>query len=228
MVTLHDARSVARMLATTIHPLQVIVFGSVAKAGRGNDLDLLIIVQDTAGDVGEIHSKLYHSLKNFYRQFDIESFIISVSTFRRYFFEDSPFLKMIVNEGRCLYMKNARATWIKDANEELDIAECLFENEYYRGTCYHAQQCLEKTIKAALLGKGWELEKSHNFGRLVAIARDYHIDISITEDDLIFMDSIYRGRYPGEVGLLPLGIPQKIDGERALRIAKEIFESLQK
>ncbi len=228
MVTLQDARSVSRTLVNSIHPSHIIVFGSVAKEGSGHDLDLLIIVHDTEANVGEIHSKLYNSLHEFYRQFDIEPFVISVSTFRKYFFQDSPFLKMIVNEGRCLYMKNARDEWMNNSREELDIAVCLFENEYYRGTCYHAQQCLEKAIKAVLLGKGWELEKTHNFQRLVAIAKDYHINLVMSEEDLIFMDSIYRGRYPGEVGLLPLGIPEKSDGERAVKIAKEIFETLQK
>ncbi|MBI5308074.1 MAG: HEPN domain-containing protein [Planctomycetes bacterium] len=97
--------------------------------------------------------------------------------------------------------------------------------EYYKGSCYHAQQSIEKSIKACLLAKGWELEKIHNVERLLSIAGDFVIAINVSEDDVVFIDSIYRGRYPAEAGLLPLGEPSGSDAKRALSIADNTYNS---
>ena len=38
----------------------------------------------------------------------------------------------------------------------------------------------------------------------------------------VFLNSIYRARYPAALGLLPDGEPQRIDAEKALSIAKRV------
>ena len=48
------------------------------------------------------------------------------------------------------------------------------------------------------------------------------------EDDFIFLDSIYRSRYPAEEGLLPLGEPGAQEAKRAIKIAKGIVKKLVK
>ena len=73
-----------------------------------------------------------------------------------------------------------------------------------------------------MLKKGWELEKIHSIERLVAIGDDYRIKIKITDEDITFIDSIYRSRYPGEAGLLPLGEPTEADTRRAIEISEKI------
>ncbi|TVL97774.1 MAG: hypothetical protein CV087_22035 [Candidatus Brocadia sp. WS118] len=45
-------------------------------------------------------------------------------------------------------------------------------------------------------------------------------------DDAIFMNSIYKGRYPTEEGLLPHGEPSREDTERAISAAKKLIEML--
>ena len=42
------------------------------------------------------------------------------------------------------------------------------------------------------------------------------------------MDEIYRGRYPAESGLLPLGTPTKEDADRAAYIARRILRVLRR
>ena len=116
---------------------------------------------------------------------------------------------------------------MKQAKDELDMASYLLRGGYYKGSCYHAQQSMEKSIKACLLAKGWELEKIHNVERLLSIAGDFGISINVSEDDAIFIDSIYRGRYPAEAGLLPLGEPSDSDAKRALCIADNTYNSIQ-
>jgi len=45
MVTLKEAKRLTKEIVKTIKPLSVILFGSVARCGEGEDLDLLIITE---------------------------------------------------------------------------------------------------------------------------------------------------------------------------------------
>ncbi|TLD39858.1 MAG: hypothetical protein JETT_3880 [Candidatus Jettenia ecosi] len=45
-------------------------------------------------------------------------------------------------------------------------------------------------------------------------------------DDAIFLNSIYKGRYPTEDGLLPHGEPSRKDTEQAISAAKKLIEKL--
>jgi len=48
-----------------------------------------------------------------------------------------------------------------------------------------------------------------------------------TLEEIVFIDSIYRGRYPAEAGLFPLGEPSNKDAEKTVSIAKRIFRDVQ-
>ena len=113
----------------------------------------------------------------------------------------------------------------REAEEELGMATYLLQGGYLRGACYHAQQSIEKAIKAKLFKKGWALEKTHSVQRLAAIAKDYKVRMSLTDDEIILIDSIYRGRYPIEAGLLPLGDPSATDAKKAVDIAQKLLKS---
>jgi len=119
-------------------------------------------------------------------------------------------------------MKNAETEWMKDAADELNTAQYLLGGGYFKAACYHAQQAVEMHLKARLLAKGWELEKIHSLARLCALAADYGITVSLSDADVSFIDSIYRVRYPGELGLIPLGEPSFEDSKRALEIARKL------
>ncbi|MBF8277130.1 MAG: uncharacterized protein HW390_2203 [Candidatus Brocadiaceae bacterium] len=85
----------------------------------------------------------------------------------------------------------------------------------------------EKIVKWALLKRGWELENAHSIRRLIAIAKDHGINLTLRDEEVDFIDSIYKGRYPGEDGLLPLGNPTKRDAKKALQIAQNITEQIE-
>lgn len=225
MVTFKDAKDVADVIVDKLQPFSVLLFGSVAREGKGSDLDLLVLVDDTSRISGKLDLSIHKTLKQFYSKFAIDPFIIPLSTFCEYYTNGSPFLSLIVKEGRYLYMREAAKEWIKQAEYELNMAEYLLQGGFYKGTCYHSQQCVEKTLKARLLEKGWALEKTHSMERLVSIGGDYNLDFNVTDDEIVFVDSIYRGRYPIETGLLPSGEPSKEDGEKAVRIAMRLLAS---
>ncbi|MBU1627558.1 HEPN domain-containing protein, partial [bacterium] len=211
MVTLKDAREVSKEIVKKLQPISVIVFGSVAKEGIGEDLDLLVVSEDDQKTIRELNGLLFKHTRGFYKRFAIDPFIVPVSKLRECFSKGSPFLRLIQNEGRSLYMKDSVKEWLKRADEDFAMARYLLEGNYFRGACYHSQQAMEKSLKGRLLQKGWELEKVHSIERLMVLAGEYNLRLEIDEDDIIFIDSIYRGRYPAEEGLLPLGEPQKGD-----------------
>jgi HEPN domain-containing protein len=226
MVTLDDAKEVAKELANVIDPVCVVAFGSVARAGRGQDLDLLIVTEDRVENTEEAFQKVHQHLKPFYQRFAIDPFVAPRSEITRSLQKGSPFLRMIQRHGRCLYMKESTKQWVHQAKEDLAMATYLFEGGYYRGACYHGQQTIEKLMKAALVQKGWELEKIHSIERLAVLAQEYGLDVGLSEEDAVLIDSIYRGRYPAEEGLFPSGEPGKGEAERVVHIAVQVLGRL--
>jgi HEPN domain-containing protein len=219
--TLADAREVTSKIVAAVDPLAVLVFGGVGRAGEGNDLDLLVVVEE--GSRGT--SRLDAALQPFHKRFAVDPFVIADRAFRDHFRRGSPFLHTVIREGRRLYMKNAELEWMKDANDELSAAGYLRKGGFWKLACFHAQQAVEKALKARLLAKGWELEKVHSIARLSALCEDYKIQLSLTDGEIQYIDSIYRGRYPGEAGLLPLGEPDSKDADKAIAIATRALGS---
>ncbi len=225
MVTFEDAKTVATEIVNLVNPLSIVVFGSVAREGRGQDLDLFIVVDDGVSSKATV-AILQKKLKQYYQKFAIDEFVVNQSVLQEYYNKGSYFVKLIIKEGRSLYMKEAIVQWMKQAEEELNVSLYLLQGKFYKGSCYHAQQAIEKAIKALLLNKGWDLEKIHNVNRLMALCNDYTIHISLSDDDIVFIDSIYKGRYPADIGLLPLGEPDEHDAARATTIATQIVNEM--
>lgn len=218
MVTLKDAKEVATHIASQVRPELVLLFGSVAREGFGNDLDLLVVVADSDYHGKETDLLLQRSLSLFHKRFDIEPFLIPVSGYLQQIRTGAPFLTAAIKDGRILYMNNYVKEWLRQAEEELRTAKYLYEGGFHRTACYHAEQALEKYLKGRLLDKGWDLEKTHSIRRLLAISEEHGLKYELSEDEVAFMDSIYRGRYPADVGLLPQGEPDSDDAEQAIRI----------
>jgi HEPN domain-containing protein/predicted nucleotidyltransferase len=226
MVLVEDARDVSRSIVKALNPISIVLFGSVAREGRGDDLDLLIVIDDNSATLQEIDLTVSKNLKPFYKKFAIDPFVIPLTLLKEHHLKGSPFLRLVLKEGRSLYMKDAVKEWIKQAKNELDMALYLFQGGFLRGVCYHSQQSIEKSLKASLLARGWELERTHNIERLISITEDYAISIGIKDEDTVFIDSIHRGRCPAEVGMLPLGEPSSSDAKRALEIAENTYSSI--
>ena len=227
MVTLKDAKEVSAAIIKTLEPISVIVFGSVAKNGFGEDLDLLIVIDDKSGKsqtMDDLSLLAHKCLKEYYKKFAIDPFIIRASVFNKYYSKGSPFLRLIFTEGRCVYMRDAVKDWLKQGQEELEVAAYLLQGKYFKGACFHSQHSVEKAVKAMLLNKGWELEKTHSLERLIALGEQHNVQIDLSDEDVVYIDNIYRSRYPAEAGLLPLGEPSGKDAQRAVGIATRILK----
>ena len=230
MVTRKTASLIRDAVVEAVDPVEIILFGSVAQTASGNDLDLLVVAQDDRhGTPGNDSAReLTTALRSFKRTFEIDHYVLTRSEFAREFRRGSVFLRKIVSEGICIYMREGLKAWIQQAEEDLRTAEYLRSGGFFRGACYHAQQSVEKSIKTMLLNRGWELEKIHSIHRLLAIADEYRLPATLQPTDIDFMDEIYRGRYPAESGLLPLGTPTKDDADRAVSVAKQTLGALRR
>jgi len=223
MITFNEAKKASQAIVRNLNPLSVVLFGSVAREGQGQDLDFLIVTDENSADVESRDLLLHRCLKRHIRKTAVDSFFITPSLWKQYHAEGSPFLNLVAREGRSLYMRNAVKEWLKQAEDELSMAKYLLQGGFYKGACYHAQQCVEKAAKAKLIEKGWDLERIHSMERLMALGRDYRIKYPLDEKAALFIDAIYRGRYPAEAGLLPLGEPALQDAQKAVKIAETMM-----
>lgn len=224
MITFSDAKAASRTIARSINPLAVVLFGSVARTGTGGDLDLLILTDEHSAAAEDCHLLLHRSLKRHVRKGAVDPFVVPAAKWEFFYGQGSPFLELIAREGRSLYMRNAVREWLEQAHEELRTARYLLEGGYAKGACCHAQQSVEKAAKAKLIEKGWDLERTHSIERLAAIGRQYRLRFPLTEQEMILIDAIYRGRYPAEAGLLPLGQPTPLDAQEAVAVAQKMLD----
>jgi HEPN domain-containing protein len=68
-----------------------------------------------------------------------------------------------------------------------------------------------------------DIPRIHNLIDLRSIAEKLGHETSLTEEDSLFLNSIYRFRYPATLGLLPAGEPNEADAQKALEIASRVF-----
>lgn len=64
-------------------------------------------------------------------------------------------------------MKKETQEWMRIAGEDLEAAKYLLERGLHRMVCYHAQQAVEKLLKAVLVEIQGEAPRTHNILDLV-------------------------------------------------------------
>jgi HEPN domain-containing protein len=119
-------------------------------------------------------------------------------------------------------MRKEAEAWLRISAEDLQSAEVLFDRKLFRPACYHAQQAVEKALKALLIDRNIETPRTHNLLDLNNAVKKLGYAAALIDEDAVYLSSIYRARYPSDAGLLPLGEPIAQDAERALKIARDI------
>jgi len=114
--------------------------------------------------------------------------------------------------------------WLEFAKNDLRAAELLLEDKIYNLVCFHAQQCVEKCLKAWLLSKDLSVPRTHRMADLLPLLPD---EIAEKLDNrLILFDQFYiPTRYPDAFpGILPEGLPDEEDAKEALELAHETMK----
>lgn len=88
--------------------------------------------------------------------------------------------------------------WVKKAEEDYKAASVLLPAETPYVICFHAQQCIEKYLKAFLIMCGETSPQTHNLIRLNSIASEYDHSLDDIYDSLEELNPYSVPiRYPG-------------------------------
>ncbi len=220
---LSTLEGVVQRLISEYDPERIILFGSQVseQAGAGSDIDLLIVKETNKRPIDR-RVEVEHLLSD--RLVPLDLLVYTPREVLELYAAGSPLLEEVIETGRVLYMRQPTVVWLGEAQEELESASILFDHRKFRGVCLHSQQCVEKGLKALTLEKGRKPARTHDIVELVnTVTADGWI-VGMTMDDAVFLNSVYRGRYPTEEGLLPHGQPTEEDARRALHAAGNVLE----
>lgn len=116
--------------------------------------------------------------------------------------------------------------WLKASWLDLENISYIIHAEHLTSIiAFHAQQSLEKSLKALLTSRDTHIPKIHSLNKLFDLCNK---DISNPNNDLVnLLDSLYiDSRYPGDMGLLPYGKPTLADAKEFYEFAETIFEQI--
>lgn len=123
-------------------------------------------------------------------------------------------------------MKKDTEIWLKYAEENIRSAEILLESDIFNPSLQNAQQAIEKLLKAVLIEKAVGLTRTHNIRELVGCLETINVHLSLTDDDIDLIDSIYLpSKYPA-FSVLPHFMPDEDICRHCLSIARNVYQSV--
>ena len=89
--------------------------------------------------------------------------------------------------------------------------------------CFHAQQCIEKYIKALLVSRGINFPKTHDIAHLMALLpKDWRPNIDDAQQERL-TDYATVNRYPGDYEPISLA-----EAKEAVKLARQVKKEIQK
>ena len=124
-------------------------------------------------------------------------------------------------------MSSTRNAWLAYAREDLRIAELALGDGIFNQVCFHAQQCVEKTMKAYLDSQGQVPPRTHRMADLLPLLPPNLL--SGLRADLLLLDRFYiPTRYPDALpGMLPFGAPSRADAQEAIDLARNTLVDIE-
>lgn len=121
---------------------------------------------------------------------------------------------------------NLALEWLKASYSDIVVLDSIVDNELITHmTAFHAQQSIEKSLKAILEYHENVVPKKHDVLMLKDKVADF---ITIVNEDILEdLNSLYiDSRYPGDIGLLPHGKPTLEDAKGFYNFAIDIFNEV--
>jgi HEPN domain-containing protein len=124
-------------------------------------------------------------------------------------------------------MKKISIEWLKAAEDDLALIQHIIEDEGLSHlVAFHAQQAIEKSLKAVIEEELEENIKTHSLDKLIGLTKDI-IPLEYDDEVIASLESLYiDSRYPGTLGLLPEGKPSKQEAETFLKEAQLIIAQI--
>lgn len=116
--------------------------------------------------------------------------------------------------------------WMESSNDNLEAAETLIQGrQVFNIVAFHAQQCVEKALKAFLLYKEGILSEGHSLPKLIQKCILHEEGFQQYKDSVHILNSFYiETRYPAEE---EVNVKEE-DAEGAIETAKSIMEYINK
>jgi HEPN domain-containing protein len=114
--------------------------------------------------------------------------------------------------------------WIEKAEEDLLVAEhtlTLGQRCPFATVCFHAQQCIEKYIKALLVSLTIDFPKIHDIGELIGLLpQGYGVPLEESQQEQLTEYAVVS-RYPGNWEPI-----MQVDAEEAVALARKVRETI--
>jgi HEPN domain-containing protein len=124
-------------------------------------------------------------------------------------------------------MKKLTKNWIQAAYIDLVAIEKMLDSDILTGViAFHAQQCIEKILKALINESGKDIPRIH---KLISLLGSVENKFNLKVDPTIMriLDTLYiDSRYPGSLGLLPNGAPSLKEAREFYDFAQGIYEKV--
>ena len=237
MVTRQDIQATCDDIVREFAPLQVILFGSHAYGAptEDSDVDLLVVM---AIPKSETRRQAVEILKTIPHRFQTDLLVRSPEEIAYRVSYNDWFLREITEQGEVLYesvefipntvksekfgMNPLTLEWIQKAEGDYTIMLQNHESStpVHDGICFHAQQCIEKYLKAWLQEADIPFSKTHNLKSLLDLIVPTIPDWHEWEDDFDpFTYHAVDSRYPGTFATLK-------DAQHAVRICTRVRQSV--
>lgn len=124
-------------------------------------------------------------------------------------------------------MKPTTREWLNFAEKDLVSCERILDDEFLTNiVAFHAQQVVEKSLKAVIEEYELGFIRTHDLLRLAETVRS-HLPFTLDDEMIATLNEVYiNSRYPGEFGLLPHGNPSIEDAEHFAQFARCLFDQL--
>ncbi|MDR2596179.1 MAG: HEPN domain-containing protein [Treponema sp.] len=121
---------------------------------------------------------------------------------------------------------NLAKEWLRYAKSDLNTARHMFNDVHPKEieiSCYHAQQCAEKSLKAYLIAKETDLPYIHDLIELIRLCTAIESSFSTIQPYCVSLNPYgVQVRYPNE-----LAVDDSITGQ-AINYAEKVLEFCEK
>ena len=112
--------------------------------------------------------------------------------------------------------------WLGFARQDLRVAELAMNEGLYNQVCFHAEQCVEKVLKAWLAGNDKKIPRTHSMADLLTLIPAEVV--GAMADEMLLLDRFYiPTRYPDALpGSLEDGLPTRKKPWSLLNLPKSV------
>lgn len=193
-----EINKIVQKIVNRFNPEKVILFGSCAykKPSEFSDIDILVVMNTrkrTIRQSAEISGSINHI-------FPVDIIVKRPEEIEWRLKDGDSFIKEIFEKGKILYEKNNIRMDKKAEKDYLVVKnEINSDKPVYDAICFHAQQCIEKYLKALINEYGLVIPKIHDLDTLLNICKPVALELEIYKKEINDLSTFSIAfRYPGE------------------------------